>query len=821
MSLRDCVTRAVDGGEMDADRAATILNEYDGVFAQMRQSMGHTQAQVAAARQVIQTTKAAAFRKRRLAQLQAGAVANQMQRMAAHKTITGKSAPWAFLPNLVSNKRGSGGQTLDGKYHAVRATLRGAMGEAVISFRANLVGGRRNKESLKSVVREVFGESTGDPHAVAIAQAWARTAETARTRFNAAGGDVAKRADWGLPQNHNSRSVRKAGYDAWRADILPRLDLVKMGRDYNNGIPFNAQSIEVLLKDAFEAIRTDGASRKGPSARGNGKSVANSRSDHRFFAFKSADDWMQYSERFGGGEDAFRIMIGHLDNMAMDIALMEELGPNPSHTFAFLKDAAMNMAQRSQDLNAPDKARRAVGTGQTMFDMLQGRSDIPHNVTAAKIGSAIRNYGTAALLGRAVLSSVTDINTARVTAGFVGIGKLAPIKMMSRIYRDPSMRADLAEAGMIFENAVEIGNAVARYEMEDMQFEAAARLADFTIRSTGLGWLTEARKQAFGGAVMHTLATDWVKKPFADLNPRAKRSLTDYGITETDWNLIRTAKIHTTPKGLELLRPQEVAAVAGQGVADRYLEALHSMMDFAVPSTDLRGRAMSMMGTQRGTIPGELVRFGLQFKGYSITLLMTHVARVVGEAQGGRYGAALSYGAGLVIGNTLLGGVAIQLKELAKGKDPRDMTTPAFWGQAFMQGGGVGILGDFILADQNRYGGGLAQTLAGPGVGLVADVSKLTIGNVQDQGENLGRDTVDFLRRWTPGGSIWYLSAAYEREVLDQLQQAIDPGAARSFRKKAGTARKAGSSYFYPPGSSFVTGKGNTRTPDLSSAAGG
>ena len=31
------------------------------------------------------------------------------------------------------------------------------------------------------------------------------------------------------------------------------------------------------------------------------------------------------------------------------------------------------------------------------------------------------------------------------------------------------------------------------------------------------------------------------------------------------------------------------------------------------------------------------------------------------------------------------------------------MTTPAFWGAAFLQGGGMGLYGDFLFADLNRY----------------------------------------------------------------------------------------------------------------------
>jgi hypothetical protein len=805
---------------MDKARADLILSEYDDVFAGFLTNMGHTQAQAAAARQVVDQAKFDAIEKRRTTQLQAAATQRQMIRMSEHTTVTGKPNPSGFLLDLVSNRSGARGQTLDGKYRVVRADLRGRMTDGIVKFRANLVGVRRNKETLRNFVREAFGEKTDDAAARTIAQSWAATAEVARTRFNAAGGHIAKRADWGLPQHHDARRARKAGYEAWKAEIVPRLDMAKMGENYNDGIPFTPSTLEVLLDSAYKAIASDGASRREPGSGKGRKSVGNTRADHRFFAFKSADDWMAYSERFGAGQDALRVMTGHLDNMAMEIALMEELGPNPHNTFAYIKDAAGILAGRSSDVDAPLVARKAQKTAQGLYDLLQGTSDVPHNLTGAAIGSAIRNYSTAALLGRAVISSLTDINTARVTSSFMGMSGLAPTKMMARIYKNPELRNELAASGLIFENAVDIGNAVARYEMEDMQFDAAARLADFTIRSTGLGWLTEARRQAFGGSVMHTIASDWRNKAHADLAPKTQRTLRDYGITKDDWALIRQAEVYTTPKGLTLTRPQDVKAVAGQAVADRYLEAIHSMTDFAVVSTDLRGRQMVLGNTQRGTINGELIRFGLQFKGFPITLLLTHVNRAVTEARQGRPGTALSYAASFIIGNTLLGGVAVQLKELAKGRDPQDMTKPSFWTKAFAQGGGVGIFGDFLFADHNRYGGGLGQTLAGPAVGLISDTAKLTLGNIADGGENIGRDTVDWLRRWTPGGSNWYWAQIYEREILDQLQQVVDPASSRSFRNKERNAQRSNTSYFYPPGSSLVTGEGRIRPPDLSNAVG-
>jgi hypothetical protein len=75
---------------------------------------------------------------------------------------------------------------------------------------------------------------------------------------------------------------------------------------------------------------------------------------------------------------------------------------------------------------------------------------------------------------------------------------------------------------------------------------------------------------------------------------------------------------------------------------------------------------------------------------------------------------ALGYALGFFAATTIGGALALELKEIAKGKDPRPIPRakdPAlehaeFWGAAMLQGGGWGIFGDFLGSTENRFGGG-------------------------------------------------------------------------------------------------------------------
>ena len=115
------------------------------------------------------------------------------------------------------------------------------------------------------------------------------------------------------------------------------------------------------------------------------------------------------------------------------------------------------------------------------------------------------------------------------------------------------------------------------------------------------------------------------------------------------------------------------------------------------------------------------------------------------------------------------------------------------------------FFGDFINSAISRAGGGLAETLGGPVVGLANDFMELTIGNIsqlaQGKDTNAGKELVRFIARYAPGSSLWYSRLAFERLVLDQLQLQIDPKARKRFRNKQRRIYKEyNQKYWWKPG---------------------
>ena len=202
--------------------------------------------------------------------------------------------------------------------------------------------------------------------------------------------------------------------------------------------------------------------------------------------------------------------------------------------------------------------------------------------------------------------------------------------------------------------------------------------------------------------------------------------------------------------------------------ANKLQEMILTEMDFAVPQPGARVRAILTKGQKRGSFLGELVRSVGMYKSFPITMVTGHLYRGATQIDGLTNKA--KYLAELMLGLTVMGGISVQARNLLKGKDPQDMSNPGFWGQAFVQGGGAGIFGDFIFSDQNRYGNSLTQTALGPMAGLIDDSTRLTMGNLhqflQGKETKLGAEAIKFGQRDTPGSNLWYTRLALERLFL-------------------------------------------------------
>ncbi|MGL4396610.1 MAG: hypothetical protein ACRCS9_08740 [Hyphomicrobium sp.] len=474
----------------------------------------------------------------------------------------------------------------------------------------------------------------------------------------------------------------------------------------------------------------------------------------------------------------------------------------------------------------PDDARPTV-TAQTaifkadeMWAAQRGGLNTPVNSKMANTLDAARAVVTSAVLGSAALSAVTDVAFGKAARGFAGLPK-STMSVLSGVVSQfsPANRREAVRAGLILDSAVHAMHRQARYAGSLSSKTWTGFLADRVIGLQGLSAWTQAGKHAFGMALQAELA-DRVGLPLAQVPDVLRNTLERHGITAAEWDQIRASALYEPEPGATFLRPAEIAKAHGSKLAEKYLAMILRETRYAVPEPTVRSSVFLKGGARPGTLVGELARGFAQFKSFGVAVVMLHGGRTAQTVAGSGRAAGAKYAGALLISSAIFGALAIQLKEVVNGRDPRDMTKPEFWGAASLQGGGWGIWGDFLFADVNRFGGGLSDTVAGPLVGFANDARKLTIGNIielaQGNDTKAGKEAVAFGSRYMPGSSLWYTRAAWERIVVDQLHELADPHARQAFRAKiANRKREYGNGFWWAPGENRPS-----RGPRLENAVG-
>jgi len=699
---------------------------------------------------------------------------------------------------------------VDNRASAVIGQLHAHFADAMNQYRTKAAGLMQDTEGMRNMVRELFGTNTGEAGAKAHAKAWAETAEIARQRFNRAGGAIAKREDWGMPQFHDPKLVAKVPKDEWIAEITPMLDRSKMRN--NTGKPMTDMEFSLMMQKMYDDISTDGLANMIPGRNG-GKKLANRRQDHRVLVFKDGDTWLNYHDKYGH-TDIYTTLLDHLESMSNDIAKLEVMGPNPEFTYQYLKGLVVKEKGAGEGTRALD----------AVWNVVSGKAQATESVSFADFMTAARNYVVSAKLGSAFLSSISDIAYQRMSSKYLGMPAGASLKraigLMNPANADDRLFA--VKLGLMADAWKARGLAANRFT-EVTGTGASAKFSDFVMKASLLSPWTDAGRKGFGMEFSSFIA-DNVGKRLDELPPELQRGFDTYGITSKEWDMLRSTEL-LDHKGVkffsaeEIMKRSDLSEGERINLATKFKEMVLTETDFAVPTPDARIRSIaSGGGLKRGTIMGELARTGMMFKSFPMTVIATHLYRGATQAGLNNKIKYLSY---LTISTTIFGALALQTKELAQGKDPRDMADPKFWAKAYLQGGGAGIYGDFLGQDVNRFGGGFLQTAAGPMAQFaLQDLPKLTLGNVQQaiQGKdtNLSADMIQFLRRNTPGGSLWYTRMIFERTLLDQLQKAADPKAHRKFRKQIRKKQKDyGQDFWWRPGSATPN-----RAPDLGAAGG-
>jgi hypothetical protein len=727
-----------------------------------------------------------------------GADAARKQRQTALRIIAARRAvaqaeahPGGFWQGVMAMlardiRVRAGYSNVEGRAQAIVAEAHARLAHLLDAYRTTALGFRQDLPGLRRFVRALYGDA-GDTAASGFARAWTETTDRLVDRFNAAGGDLANRATWRLPQMWNRDAVKRAGQGEFTAFMNAEMERGGLRiLDPDTGQPVAADRAAEIIAKAYQRIESNGLVDLVPGQPG-GTALANSRSQARAFEWTDADAWFRFNDRFGEGDGGiYDMLVGHIDGIARDIGMLEILGPNPAQMVRFLGDTA--------------KQRGASATQVRMLENLwgtvNGQQASPVNEWLANTMAGVRSWLTSVQLGSAVLTSVTDFATIRQTAAWNGL-PAAQVMQRYLTLLNPANAEDRVTAvrlGLIADGWTTRALGAMRHQADIVGRDLAGRVADVVMRASGMSAHTQAAKWAFGMEFSGHLA-DRAGRALDQLEPELRRSFARYGISAEDWDIIRARGVWEQD-GVRFILPEQIVqgapgstAPADQAAfnraASRLLEMINGETRFAVVEPGALERSVMLGGSQPGTAGGEFRRATAQYKSFPVAMMTRHLGRAYESLRGGDHGAYL---ATLAVGLTAMGALAMQLREVANGRDPRDMADARFWGAAFMQGGGAGILGDFLYAGLTRADRGFYMTaIGGPTAGLVDDVVRLTGGNIQglaeDKDTHFGRELARFAQRNTPGTSLWYSRLAVDRLMWERLQEMLDPQAPRRWRE--------------------------------------
>lgn len=821
--FNQCVRDALTGRNFGKERADRIINDIERrAQARMEDGTDAAQAHALAMRDVFD---AMAEEARERAKRQAASLSKQIEFNERIRQGVEADVSWFLLDGGAS--RGAAlaraavavverdprftGANYSSNKEVVRGQLYAIFGDTLAKVGKGAFGRQKGKAHLPNIVKEVFGENTGDRTAKEFAEAWMKVADVAVDLFNQAGGSMRKLARY-LPQPQNMVKMTRAGFERFRDVHMETVDWIKTR--WPDGSRIKPEEREELLRHIFDTKTTDGAIRLQPSAlRGRGRAVGNALEQNRFLHYKDGASWLRVQDEFGDG-NVFELLTNHIEDMSHRIALLETFGPNPGVAMSNIENVVRRAAAEIGPREVSDADAVLKNKFQPMMETILRQNPMdPHSVSGS-IVTGVSNILTSAYLGSASILAIPGdfMQTAMVRSlnkmgMFDGLGFY-----LKSIATDQAFMRDIAtQSGFVMDEAVMSSYAATRWTgLATLGPAWTRRLSEATMRLSLMSGHTKAARWAtqaeFMGVMQRVRDKSFDELPFKHVMGR-------YGITADEWDVFRSKVQPWQPRqGVNFLRPIDIlqADVANkQSLYNKFQGMIFEESRTMVPEATVEAASMLRGTTRPDTLLGAIAYSFSMYKNFPVSFMMIYGR--LGMTAAGKMGKA-SFIAKMIAGTVLVGALGTQLREVFQGRDPLPMDDPQFLTKSLLAGGGLSIWGDFLFSGVNAFGQGPQDVAAGPLISALGDTTNLVFGDVYRFVDALGDPSkqfesktlpnlVEYAKRQTPGSNIWWSRLVMERLVWDSLYELADPKASQKFKQRMRKRENDyGNGYWWEPG---------------------
>ena len=638
---------------------------------------------------------------------------------------------------------------------------------------------------------------------------------------------------------------RKRGWNLFeRPDkelAFKRFSEVEMSR-WNEDVMTQGGRDEFLKvgREIFDNLWDDNHPQSGQPSNVKG-GLSNRYARERVVIYKDAESFHAHEVelgRFNGNYAAAFLKM--MENKARTLALLQDFGPggkaNIAERIRIAKERVNAMAPSAlkdksvAQLNAPHFQEKL----ERMYDMASGMTEVPANAVIAMVGQGLRSLALTTTGGAMLPNSLADIPGGVNQMTYAGATLMEALgRRFEYLFKNKHVSADVLH---------ETGVGTGAYMLE------VAR----TWRDVQMPELFSFVNQKFHNAILMTRWTESGRAgaafditerfgrssdlPFDKLNPDMQRLAEAHKITPAEWDVMRKA-VFTPDKGpLEgykllsheqfyLLPEEDIAALVkadGNNPSNvgnmrrkvlelerKYGTMINERVSAAISEPGGPERWLTTGGGQKsGTFSGEVARSIGMYKGF----LLSMTRRQYGQFTNLTPGEGLRMPSPRFMARTaatlatmlIAGYVSLTIQNLRKGMEaPRlfdddgTLNTDTLK-KAMDKSGYAGLYGSVLMQEYGRFGGGLADALAGPVFGKIEDAVDLGKSFIPSEEEAASPWAAreKLIERNIPGANIFYIKPALDHAIFWNVREMLQPG---SLHRTERSAEGRGESWYVKP----------------------